>query len=145
VHRQHDGRCTRSLAALAEVAPSTRQSGKIKVVSFRWAADKQLRDAACDFAGDSRHASPCAARLYNDAIARGKDHPHAVRILARAWLYIISHCWQDGAAYDPALHKALQRILAEQNRRLDTGLLTPASYDPPAGRSGGTCPGARSR
>jgi len=113
-----------SLAALAEVAPSTRQSGKIKVVSFRWAADKQLRDAACDFAGDSRHASPCAARLYNDAIARGKDHPHAVRILARAWLYIISHCWQDGAAYDPALHKALQRILAEQNRRLDTGLLT---------------------
>jgi hypothetical protein len=45
---------------------------------------------------------------------RGRDHPHAVRILARAWLYVIWHCWQDGTAYDPARHKALQRILAGQ-------------------------------
>ena len=96
------------------MAPSTRQSGKSKVVTFRWAADKQLRDAVCDFAGDSRRASPWAARLYDDATARGKDHPHAVRIVARAWLYVIWHCWQDGVAYDPALHKALQRILAEE-------------------------------
>jgi transposase len=103
-----------SLACLAGVAPSTRQSGKIRAVGFRWACDKQLRDAVTDFAGDSRRASPWAARLYDDAIARGKDHPHAVRILARAWLYVIWHCWQDGTAYDPARHKALQRILAEQ-------------------------------
>jgi len=34
-----------SLACLAGVAPSTRQSGKVEVVSFRWGADKQLRDA----------------------------------------------------------------------------------------------------
>jgi transposase len=103
-----------ALICLAGVAPSTRKSGKTTFVDFRWAADKQLRDAVCDFAGDSRHASPWAARLYNDAIARGKDHPHATRILARAWLYIIWHCWQDGVAYDPAKHKALQRILAEE-------------------------------
>ncbi|WP_080602889.1 transposase [Mycobacterium canetti] len=31
-----------SLACLAGVAPSTRQSGKVKHVGFRWAADKQL-------------------------------------------------------------------------------------------------------
>jgi len=103
-----------SLACLAGVAPSTRQSGKVRAVGFRWACDKQLRDAVTDFAGDSRRASPWAARLYDDAIARGHDHPHAVRILARAWLYVIWHCWQDGVAYDPARHKALQRILAEQ-------------------------------
>ena len=103
-----------SLACLAGVAPSTRQSGKIRAVGFRWACDKQLRDAVTDFAGDSRRASPWAAKLYDDAIARGKDHPHAVRIVARAWLYVIWHCWQDGVAYDPARHKALQRILAEQ-------------------------------
>ena len=53
-----------SLACLAGVAPSTRQSGKVEVVSFRWGADKQLRDAICDFAGDSRHANPWAADLY---------------------------------------------------------------------------------
>ena len=103
-----------ALICLAGVAPSTRKSGKTTFVDFRWAADKQLRDAVCDFAGDSRHANPWAARLYNDAIARGKDHPHATRILARAWLYIIWHCWQDGHAYDPARHNALQRILADQ-------------------------------
>ena len=105
-----------ALFCLAGAAPSTRQSGKVKIVSFRWAADKQLRDAVCDFAGDSRRANPWAAKLYNDAIARGHDHPHAVRILARAWLYIIWRCWQDGVAYDPTKHKALQTLLAQQQQ-----------------------------
>ena len=100
-----------SLACLAGVAPSTRQSGKVTHVGFRWAADKQLRDAVCDFAGDSRRANPWAADLYNRARARGHDHPHAVRILARAWLYIIWHCWQDGVAYNPTQHRALQALL----------------------------------
>lgn len=100
-----------SLTCLAGVAPSTRQSGKVKHVGFRWAADKQLRDAVCDFAGDSRRANLWAAALYNRARARGHDHPHAVRILARAWLHIIWHCWQDGIAYDPAKHRALQTLL----------------------------------
>ncbi len=102
-----------SLACLAGVAPSTRQSGKIRAVGFRWSCDKQLRDAVTDFAGDSRRASPWAAKLYDDAIACSHDHPHAVRILARAWLYVIWHCWQDAVAYDPARHRALQRILTE--------------------------------
>lgn len=100
-----------SLACLAGVAPSTRQSGKTKTVTFRWSADHQLRDTLCDFAGDSRHANPWAADLYNRARARGHDHPHAVRILARAWIDVIWRCWQDGATYNPDQHKALQRIL----------------------------------
>jgi transposase len=100
-----------ALACLAGVAPSTRQSGKVTHVGFRWAADKQLRDAVCDFAADSRRANPWAAKIYNDAIARGKDHPHATRILARAWLYVIWHCWQDHTTYDPTKHRALQRLL----------------------------------
>lgn len=106
-----------SLACLAGVAPSTRQSGKVKYVGFRWAADKQLRDAVCDFAGDSRRANLWAADRYNRAIARGHDHPHAVRILARAWLYAIWHCWQDGAAYHPANHRALQALLNQDQDR----------------------------
>jgi transposase len=105
-----------SLACLPGVAPSTRQSGKVTHVGFRWAADKQLRDAVCDFAGDSRRANPWAADLYNRAIARGHDHPHAVRILARAWLYIIWHCWQDGAADDPTRHRALQALLNQDQQ-----------------------------
>jgi transposase len=100
-----------SLFCLAGVAPSTRQSGKIRAVGFRWACDKQLRDAVTDFAGDSRRANPWAADLYRRARDRGHDHPHAVRILARAWLNIIWHCWQTGEAYDPERHVALQRLM----------------------------------
>ena len=100
-----------SLACLAGVAPGTRQSGKHRAVGFRWAADKQLRDAVCDFAGDSVRANPWAAHLYRRAIARGHDHPHAVRILARAWLFVIWHCWQNRTPYDPAQHRALQALL----------------------------------
>jgi len=105
-----------SLACLAGAAPSTRQSGKLRTVTFRWSCDKQLRDAVTDFAGDSRHANPWAADLYNRARDRGHDHPHAVRILARAWLYVIWHCWHHGVAYDPTRHHALQRVLAANSQ-----------------------------
>ena len=105
-----------ALACLAGAAPSTRQSGKIRAVSFRWSCDKQLRDAVTDFAGDSRRASPWAADLYNRARARGHDHPHAVRILARAWLFVIWHCWQDETAYNPARHRALQTLLNQDQQ-----------------------------
>lgn len=103
-----------SLACLAGVAPSTRQSGKVKAVTFRWSADKELRDALCDFAGDCRRASPWAEDLYQQARTRGHDHPHAVRILGRAWANVIWRCWQDGVAYDPTRHNALQRILNQR-------------------------------
>ena len=106
-----------SVAALAGVTPVTSQSGKHRDVHFRWACNKRFRVAVTTFADNSRHASPWAAKVYSDARARGKDHPHAVRIVARAWLYVIWHCWQDGVAYDPARHKALQRILAEQKSK----------------------------
>ncbi|HEX6968983.1 MAG TPA: IS110 family transposase, partial [Micromonosporaceae bacterium] len=102
-----------SLACLAGVAPSTRESGKARVVSFRWAVDKQLRDALCDFAGDSRHKNPWAAQLYAKARARGHDHPHAVRILARAWIGVIWKCWTTNTPYDPDRHRALQQLFRQ--------------------------------
>jgi transposase len=102
-----------SLACLAGVAPSTRQSGKMRSVGFRWACDKQLRDAVCDFADGSRRANPWAAQLYGRSRARGHDHPHAVRVLARAWVYIIWACWQANTAYDPGRHRALQALLKQ--------------------------------
>lgn len=101
-----------SLACLAGAAPSTRASGRHRAVSFRWAADKKLRDALIDFAGDSRLANPWAADLYARARARGKSHPHAERILARSWCGVIWRCWQDRVPYDPERHNALQRLVA---------------------------------
>jgi transposase len=99
-----------ALACLAGAAPSTRQSGQHRVVSFRYACDKKLRDALIDFAADSRFDNPWAADIYDRARRRGKRHPHAVRILARAWVDVIWRCWQDGVPYDPARHQALQRL-----------------------------------
>ena len=100
-----------ALACLAGVAPSTRQSGKVKAVIFRWGADKQPRDALCDFAADTRHVNPWAAQLYDQARARGHDHPHAVRILARAWVGGHLALRADNTPYDPAGHGALQHLL----------------------------------
>jgi transposase len=105
-----------ALTCLAGVAPSTRQSGRMRSVGFRWACDKQLRDAVCDFANDSRRANPWAADLYDRARARGHDHPHATRILARAWLHIIWQCWQTNMPYEPTRHRALQTLLSQRTQ-----------------------------
>lgn len=99
------------LAGLAGVTPSTRQSGNTRIVAFRWAVDKHLRNAVCNFAGDSRLANPWAADLYQKARARGKKHNHAVRILARAWIDVIWKCWTTNTPYNPAQHRALQNLL----------------------------------
>jgi transposase len=105
-----------SVAALAGVTPVTSQSGKHRDVHFRWACNKRFRVAVTTFADNSRHASPWAAKVYSDARARGKDHPHAVRILARAWIRVIWPCWLNGVPYDPAQHGAAA-ALAEQSAK----------------------------
>jgi transposase len=93
-----------AVAALAGLAPVTTQSGKHHAVHFRWACNKRFRTAMTTFADNSRHASPWAASIYTAAIARGHDHPHAIRILARAWTRVIYRCWQDGVPYNPEQH-----------------------------------------
>jgi transposase len=103
-----------SVAALSGVTPVTRQSGKHRGVEFRWACNKRFRRAITTFADNSRHASPWAAKVYNDARAAGKDHPHAIRILARAWIRVIWPCWINRVPYDPARHRAAA-ALAEQS------------------------------
>ena len=95
-----------SVAALAGCTPVTRQSGKHRDVTFRWACNKRFRRAIITFAGNSRHASPWAAKIYADARASGKDHPHAIRVLARAWIRVIWPCWLTSTPYDPARHGA---------------------------------------
>ncbi|HEX6024889.1 MAG TPA: IS110 family transposase [Solirubrobacter sp.] len=94
------------LAAEAGVVPVTRQSGKHRAVVFRWACNKRLRSALTCLADSSRKTSPWAAGLYQRARDRGCDHPHAIRVLARAWTRILWRCWHDGVAYDPGKHAA---------------------------------------
>ena len=94
------------LAAEAGVCPVTHQSGKSRGVAFRWACNKRLRQALACFADNSRHASAWAAQVYARAKQRGCGHPHAIRILARAWVRVLWRAWQDGKPYDPNTHTA---------------------------------------
>lgn len=92
------------LFAEAGLAPVTYASGKSRGVGWRWACNKRLRAAITCFADNSRHQSLWAADIYKRARARGCDHPHAVRILGRAWARVLWRAWTDRKPYDPAKH-----------------------------------------
>ena len=102
-----------TLAAAAGVCPFTDESGKHRNVGFRYKVDTKLRRAITDFADDSRHANPWAADIYTRARARGMRHPHAVRVLARAWTLVLWRCWHDHQPYSPDRHGALNRYLSK--------------------------------
>jgi transposase len=106
-----------TIAALAGdggQAPVAIESGKSKRARFRWACDHRLRDAIATLADTSRHTNPWANDIYNRARARGTTHPHATRILGRAWCGVIWRMWHDHTTYDPARHGALQRLITHQ-------------------------------
>jgi len=98
-----------TLAADAGQAAVAIESGKRKSACFRWGCNKRLRAAFCTLADSTRHWHPWAQDVYAAAIARGHDHPRALRTLGRAWCRIVWRCWQDGVPYDPARHRALQQ------------------------------------
>jgi transposase len=98
------------LAAEAGACPITQESGKYRAVLFRWACNHRLRKAVTCFADNSRHASPWAAEVYKKARARGCKHPHAIRILARAWVRVLWRAWTDGKTYDPHKHTNLRKL-----------------------------------
>lgn len=100
------------LAAEAGVAPVTYQSGKSCAVIFRWACNHRLRRAITTWADNSRRASPWAAALYAKARARGCDHPHATRVLARAWVRVLWKLWHTRTAYQPQLHRGAKPFFA---------------------------------
>ncbi len=63
-----------------------------------------------DFAQDSVQGSAWAEDIYRRARQRGMRHPHAVRVLARAWVRVIWRCWADGVPYDPSRHRGTTRL-----------------------------------
>jgi transposase len=103
-----------AIAAFASVAPGTKASGRMHGVSYRWACNKRFRQAMVTFADNSRHESPWAADTYQRARGRGMDHPHAIRVLARAWIRVIHRCWLNHKPYQPTQHGGLQRLTTPQ-------------------------------
>ncbi len=103
-----------TLAADAGQTPITVQSGKRTNATFRWACDKRLRDHVGVLADSTRHWHPWANDVYQRARAHGADHPHAIRILGRAWTRVIWQCWQHNTPYNPNQHRALNTLLAQK-------------------------------
>ncbi|MGH9266686.1 MAG: IS110 family transposase [Acidimicrobiales bacterium] len=105
-----------AVAALAGLTPVTKRSGKHEAVHFRWACNTRFRVAVTTFADNSRHESLWAAEVYRQAVLRGCDHPHAVRILARAWVRVVYRCWVDRRPYDAAIHGGASRLAGVQDQ-----------------------------
>jgi hypothetical protein len=100
------------LAADAGMSPVAKESGRRKVATFRRACDKRLRDAMTTLADSSRLHDPWAKGIYLRARERGCDHPHAIRVLGRAWVRVIWRMWQDGVPYDSSKHGARKHLNA---------------------------------
>ncbi|MEU4172832.1 IS110 family transposase [Streptomyces sp. NPDC026665] len=100
------------------VVPMTRASGKSRVVTFRYAANRRARLAVVSYADNSRHGSDWAAKIYNNARANRKRHPHAARIPARCWLRVVWACRCTGTCYDAEIHRASNKT----KQGLDTPL-----------------------
>ncbi len=110
-----------TLAADAGMSPVAVASGKRKLACFRYACDKRLRDAVATLADTTRHHHPWARSVYQAARARGHDHPHAIRILGRAWLRVLWRIRQDSTPTTPHDTAACN---ASTPPGVDTGRLT---------------------
>ena len=99
-----------AMAADAGMCPVAVESGKRKVAAFRRGCDHRLRDALACLPDATRHHHPWARAVYRGARARGCDHPHAIRVLGRAWTRVLWRMWQDRSPYDPARHGGFQRL-----------------------------------
>jgi transposase len=103
-----------SLAADSGQAPVAKESGQHRHATFRWACDKRLRSHIGTLADSTRHWHPWAHDVYQRATARGANHPHATRILGRAWTRVLWRCWQNHTPYNPTQHGNLNRLLTNQ-------------------------------
>jgi transposase len=96
----------RHLQAEAGAVPVTKESGKSRVVQFRYACNKVLRYAAYWFAFNSLNRCEWANRYYRDQRAKGHSHDEALRALGAKWLKIIFVMWRDHQPYDENYHLA---------------------------------------
>jgi len=112
-----------ALQQLSGTVPVTESSGKKRdpKVSCRWACQKRFRTTMHLYAFQSTLRCSWAAACYEAAKSRGKDHAHALRIVAAKWLKIIFRMWQDRVPYDDARHSA---ALAARYSPIPTHLAT---------------------
>ena len=86
--------------ALMGTAPVTKQSGKTRMVHFRFGCWKFARRTLHLFADESRRFSRWASEFYKSHRASGHGHHATLRALAHKWLKIILAMQRTGKSYD---------------------------------------------
>jgi len=96
-------------------APRTIQSGKMRVVCFRFGCPGFHRTQAQQLALGALRVSAWAKQYYRGKRAEGKRHQHALRCLANLLMKIAFAIWRDRTTYDENRH--LAQIMRHQLRQ----------------------------
>jgi len=96
----------RHLQAQAGSVPLTKESGKCRIVQFRFSCNKRLRHAVYWLAFTSLNQSEWAKAYYREQRSKGHTHHEALRALGAKWLKIIFVLWKDHKPYDENYHLA---------------------------------------
>ena len=89
-----------ALQAATGIAPLTIQSGRLTMITARWACTKFMKQTFHEFAGLSIRQSEWAKAYYHLQRSRGKSAQMAIRALAFKWQRIIYRCWQNKETYN---------------------------------------------
>jgi transposase len=92
------------LQALAGTCPVTKQSGKSRSVTFRYACDHAFRQIVQQWAKLSIRRSPWVASYYQMVRPHCRTENEAYRKLANRWLEILWRLWHDRQPYDEQRH-----------------------------------------
>jgi transposase len=116
-----------SMLCWSGVAPVQIQSGKTKVVNWRWARPKFLHQTFVEYARTSVLLCPWARQFFISRKEKGWSNFRIYRALAFKWIRILWRCWKDNVAYDDAKY-----VAGLQKRGIN---LYANLYAPPAAKS----------
>lgn len=96
-------RAYHSLRAIMGLAPVTKQSGRYRVVSMRYACNRRLRHAAYHWARVGMQKDPTSRAYYAALRGRGHSHGRALRSVADRLLRVLCTLLDRGQLFDAAL------------------------------------------
>lgn len=117
-----------SILCWSGVAPVKLQSGKTKVVLWRWARPKFLHQTFVEHARTSVFFSGWARQFFDSRIQKGWRKFRIYRALAFKWIRIFWRCWKDNVEYDEAKYLA---SLQKRGVKLYASLYAPATEPKP--------------
>lgn len=100
----------KNVECFSGIAPVTKSSGKTRVVYFRQACPKFVRQTFHEFARLSLGKSQWARNYVDYYQQKGKGYHAIIRALAFKWIRILFRCWKNRTAYDEQKHmKTLEK------------------------------------